>query len=46
LTKIPSDDIANAILRKVNAMNLDIGIKSFLLTLLLAAGPDLAKLIQ
>jgi len=46
MTKVPSDDVANAILRRVNSMNLDIGVKSAVAVLVLAAAPDVIKLVM
>ena len=46
MTKVPSDDVANAILRRVNSMNLDIGVKSAVGVFVLAAAPDVIKLVM
>lgn len=44
LQPVGNADIASAILKKVNNMNLDIGLKSMALTVALAALPDLIQL--
>lgn len=44
LQPVGNADVASAILKKVNSMNLDIGLKSVAVTIALAALPDLVQL--
>ena len=46
LQPVGNKDIADKILKKVNSMNLDIGVKSAAVTLALAAIPEIIALLM